>query len=71
MSLIRLTNRSALTLLVASVAADHTDDAVAPHHFAVTADFLYGSPDFHCSTSCSMLLRRIDDFLEFLRRLSG
>src|SRR5882762_4821976 len=39
---------SALTLLVPRIAAaDHTNDALATHHFAVLADLLHGRTNLH------------------------
>ena len=39
--------QSTLTLLVTRICADHTDNALAPNHFAVTANFFDRSRNFH------------------------
>jgi len=40
---------SALALLVARIAADHPDNALAPDHLAFAADLLHGCHYFHFS----------------------
>jgi hypothetical protein len=39
--------QSTLALLVTRISADHADNTLAPNHFAVTANFLDRSRNFH------------------------
>src|SRR6476646_9220523 len=49
--------RLALALLVLRIRADHTDNSVAPNHFAFVAASLYGCSNFHRMSNFPVLAR--------------